>query len=65
MSSSSTQPELLPDAIPDDAVDPLYARKAHILNAAIQKIGMGRYQWRLFCVAGFGWAADNVHQLSC
>jgi hypothetical protein len=50
----------LPGAIPDDAVSPTYARKAHVLNAAIQEIGMGRYQWGLFFVAGFGWCADNV-----
>ena len=28
------------------AVDPVYYRKAHILNAAIQEIGMGKYQVR-------------------
>jgi hypothetical protein len=29
----------------DDAVDPIYQAKAHILNDALQEIGMGRYQW--------------------
>ena len=47
-------------ALTDDDVGPVYARKARALNAAIQDIGMGRYQWGLFCVAGFGWCADNV-----
>ncbi|KAA1115052.1 hypothetical protein PGT21_030356 [Puccinia graminis f. sp. tritici] len=26
----------------------------------MQEIGMGRYQWKLFVVVGFGWAADNL-----
>jgi hypothetical protein len=46
--------------LPDAALDQTYVRKAHALNAAIQEIGMGRYQWGLFCVAGFGWCADSV-----
>jgi hypothetical protein len=29
----------------DDAVDPIYQAKAHILNDALQEIGMGKYQW--------------------
>lgn len=46
--------------IPQDAVDPTYARKAAVLNRAIQDIGMGWYQWQLFIVVGFGWANDNL-----
>jgi hypothetical protein len=30
----------------DDAVDPIYKAKAHILNNALQEIGMGKYQVR-------------------
>ena len=30
----------------DGAVDPVYRAKAHVLNAAIAEIGMGRYQVR-------------------
>jgi len=26
----------------------------------IQEIGMGKYQWQLFVVVGFGWASDNL-----
>ncbi|KAI0667722.1 MFS general substrate transporter [Trametes maxima] len=46
----------------DDAagVDPVYQAKAKILNDAFQEIGMGRYQWYLFIVAGFGWFSDNL-----
>ncbi|OCF34424.1 hypothetical protein I317_03522 [Kwoniella heveanensis CBS 569] len=43
-----------------DGVDPVYAAKARVLNRAIQDIGMGRYQWQLFVVIGFGWAQDNL-----
>jgi hypothetical protein len=33
--------------------------KAKIINRAIQDIGMGRYQWGLFVLCGFGWIADK------
>ncbi|KAL0952893.1 hypothetical protein HGRIS_007112 [Hohenbuehelia grisea] len=67
-SSSSSKPvggERRTDLYEDEAgsVDPVYQAKAHILNEAIQEIGMGRYQWNLFVVAGFGWFADSVWPL--
>ncbi|KAE8379032.1 major facilitator superfamily domain-containing protein [Aspergillus bertholletiae] len=40
--------------------DSVYDRKAKIINKAIQDIGMGRYQWELFVLCGFGWTADNL-----
>ncbi|KAI0770092.1 MFS general substrate transporter [Fomes fomentarius] len=43
----------------EDVVDPVYQAKARILNAAFQEIGMGRYQWFLFFVGGFGWFAST------
>lgn len=43
-----------------DGLDPIYQAKVHLLNQAVQDIGMGRYQWFLFCLTGFGWMADNV-----
>ncbi|KAM0217416.1 hypothetical protein ACHAPQ_003865 [Fusarium lateritium] len=46
--------------IPKGALDPVYEAKARILNRAIQDMGMGRYQWELFIVIGFGWASDNL-----
>lgn len=46
--------------VEEGQIDPAYHAKAQILNDAIQDIGMGRYQWHLFCVAGFGWFSDNV-----
>lgn len=52
--------EGLPQVL-DGAIDPTYERKAQTLNAAIQQIGMGSYQWQLFVVVGgFGWASDNL-----
>lgn len=32
------------DMYDDDTVDPVYRAKAHVLNDAMQGIGMGRYQ---------------------
>ncbi|KAI1927260.1 hypothetical protein LOZ58_002213 [Ophidiomyces ophidiicola] len=40
--------------------DTPYDRKSKIINRAIQDIGMGRYQWELFILCGFGWTADNL-----
>ena len=33
--------------------------KSKVINKAIQDIGMGPYQWELFCLCGFGWLADK------
>ncbi|BEI93958.1 uncharacterized protein CcaverHIS019_0604170 [Cutaneotrichosporon cavernicola] len=46
--------------LPTGTFDPVYEAKARVLNRAIQDIGMGWYQWQLFVVVGFGWAADNM-----
>ncbi|KZT26542.1 putative sugar transporter [Neolentinus lepideus HHB14362 ss-1] len=40
--------------------DSVYDRKSKLISKAIQDIGMGRYQYELFCLCGFGWAADNL-----
>lgn len=57
VASSQTRED---DVLPDGSLDPVYQAKAHVLNRAIQDIGMGRYQWQLFVVTGFGWLADNL-----
>ncbi|KAJ5605209.1 hypothetical protein N7510_010363 [Penicillium lagena] len=49
-----------PPSSPEDGPDASYKSKAEVLNHAIQSIGMGRYQWQLFVVIGFGWASDNL-----
>ena len=36
-------------------VDPVFEAKAAIVNAAFHHIGMGKYQWKLFALCGFGW----------
>ncbi|KAF9884040.1 hypothetical protein FE257_002378 [Aspergillus nanangensis] len=41
-------------------VDSAYDRKSKVINRAVQDIGMGRYQWQLFVLCGFGWLADNL-----
>ncbi|KAJ7695155.1 MFS general substrate transporter [Mycena rosella] len=51
------------DLYDDATVDPVYHAKTRVLNAAIQDIGMGRYQYYLFVCAGFGWFADSVWPL--
>ncbi|GAT20091.1 sugar transporter [Aspergillus luchuensis] len=45
--------------------DTAYDRKAKLINRAIQDIGMGRYQWQLFALCGFGWLADKWVVPSC
>jgi len=36
-------------------VDPVFEAKAAVLNHAFQHMGMGKYQWKLFLLCGFGW----------
>ncbi|KAA1474777.1 MFS general substrate transporter [Dentipellis sp. KUC8613] len=48
------------DVFEENAIDPVYQAKARLLNDALQEIGMGKYQWYLFVVAGFGWLSDNL-----
>ncbi|KAI6042382.1 major facilitator superfamily domain-containing protein [Pisolithus marmoratus] len=48
------------DIFSGESFDPVYHAKARLLNDAIQEIGMGKYQWYLFFVCGFGWFADNL-----
>ncbi|KAK8048968.1 sugar transporter [Apiospora phragmitis] len=37
-----------------------YELKSKLINKAITDIGMGRYNWQLFVLCGFGWFADNL-----
>ncbi|GAC76127.1 synaptic vesicle transporter SV2 [Moesziomyces antarcticus T-34] len=47
---------------PDGAsVDDIYERKVYILNKVMNEhIGMGKVQWQLFLLSGWGWMADNL-----
>ncbi|CAE6423053.1 unnamed protein product [Rhizoctonia solani] len=45
----------------NDTVDRVYDLKSELVNQCLQdEIGMGRYQWELFLLSGFGWMADNI-----
>jgi hypothetical protein len=37
-----------------------YRMKSEIVSNCMDEIGMGRYQWCLFVVTGFGWVTDNL-----
>ncbi|TFY62020.1 hypothetical protein EVG20_g6853 [Dentipellis fragilis] len=58
-----SQDTLTPDLYDEGSVDPVYQAKARVLNRALQEIGMGKYQWGLFVVSGFGWFSDSVWPL--
>ncbi|KAI5264821.1 hypothetical protein E4T47_08674 [Aureobasidium subglaciale] len=42
-----------------NSISDSYRMKSEIVNQCIEEIGIGRYQWELFVVSGFGWITDN------
>lgn len=40
--------------------DPVYEAKVALMNRAILDLGMGKYQWSMAILTGFGWYTDNV-----
>ncbi|KAN0065621.1 hypothetical protein ACQY0O_000750 [Thecaphora frezii] len=43
------------------AVDEIYERKVFILNKVLNEhIGMGKVQWQVFFLSGWGWLCDNL-----
>jgi hypothetical protein len=44
--------------------DRVFEAQAALVNRAVQQIGMGRYQWGLFFVAGYGWLCDQVSTIT-
>ena len=43
------------------SVDEIYERKVYILNKVMSEhVGMGKVQWQLFLLSGWGWMADNL-----
>jgi hypothetical protein len=50
--------ELATISIP--GVDSVFEEQAALVNHAVQVIGMGKYQWALFALAGYGWMCDQV-----
>ena len=47
-------------ALHTDGVDPVFEHQARLVNHAVQVIGMGKYQWALFVLCGYGWLCDQV-----
>ncbi|KAK6511098.1 hypothetical protein TWF481_000020 [Arthrobotrys musiformis] len=43
-----------------EGIDPIFEAKSRAISDAIQHIGWGRYQWKLFLLSGFGWFVDNM-----
>ena len=41
-------------------IDAVLAKKMALVNAAIDEIDMTAFQWKLFCLNGFGYAVDSV-----
>ncbi|KAL4802004.1 hypothetical protein BDV18DRAFT_167120 [Aspergillus unguis] len=37
-----------------------YRLKSELVSQCMAEIGMGRFQWKLFVVTGFGWIVDNL-----
>ncbi|KAI5848754.1 major facilitator superfamily domain-containing protein [Morchella snyderi] len=44
----------------DRTVSDAYRLKSDLVSKAFSDMGMGRYQWQLLLVTGFGWATDNM-----
>ncbi|KAJ9620738.1 uncharacterized protein PV06_03357 [Exophiala oligosperma] len=45
-----------------DGIDPVFEHQARLVNHAVQAIGMGKYQWALFVLCGYGWLCDQLWQ---
>lgn len=37
-----------------------YRLKSELVGKCMEEIGMGRFQWEIFIVTGFGWITDNL-----
>lgn len=44
----------------DAQVSRAYARKVALVNAEIERLGWGKFNWWLFAQVAYGWAADNM-----
>ncbi|KAI7341454.1 MFS general substrate transporter [Hortaea werneckii] len=47
------------DLLGQESTNPVLNAKMHLVNNAIDEIGMTPYTWRLFCLNGFGYAVDS------
>ena len=48
------------DILGQESLDPVLNAKMHLVNNAIDEIGMTGYQWKLFVLNGFGYAVDSL-----
>jgi MFS family permease len=48
------------DILGEQDVDPVLTRKMHLVNNAMDEIGLTPYHWKLFVLNGFGYAADSL-----
>ncbi|KJX96141.1 membrane transporter like protein [Zymoseptoria brevis] len=48
------------DLLSLESLDPVLNAKMNLINNAIDEIGMTGYQWKLFCLNGFGYAVDSL-----
>lgn len=44
----------------DARVSAVFERKVTLINAEIERIGWGKFNWWLLAQAAYGWAADNI-----
>ncbi|KAH8147320.1 uncharacterized protein LAJ45_08476 [Morchella importuna] len=49
-----------PERDRDSTVSDTYRLKSELVSKAFSEMGIGRYQWQLLLVTGFGWATDNM-----
>jgi hypothetical protein len=59
--SEAVSGELATIRIP--GTDSVFEEQAALVNHAVQVVGMGKYQWALFVLAGYGWMCDQVSTL--
>lgn len=63
VSSAGSEPDIasVDRRSEEESIDKIYDLKSELVNQCLQnEIGMGRYQWELFLLSGFGWMADNI-----
>ncbi|KAF2095790.1 MFS general substrate transporter [Rhizodiscina lignyota] len=56
----SVRPELI--TLKESGDNLVFEAQAALVNHAVQKMGMGKYQWGLFVLAGYGWLCDQLWQ---
>lgn len=48
------------DILSSECLDPTLDAKINLVNAAINEIGMTPFQWKMFCLTGFGYFIANM-----